>query len=219
MIKEKKTYKRKFTQEQILAAIKASNGNKSKAAEQIGCSRPTIDNYLSKYPELQKSYEEITESKIDNVEDTLYEMAIDGKLPAVMFFLKTVGKRRGYTEGKPQTSFELTDKAKAILTDLRESKISALEAALSFELEGLPIPDSVRLLLSKETFEPNDPNAETYATISDEEMERRAAERKAQIAAQREGLDARRAEIQELRAEAVDAFSEEAQEATPHERL
>ncbi len=215
MTQAKRSNKRKFTKKQVFSALTACNGCKIRTAEKLGCSRTTLDAYLAAFPELREAYEEISESKIDLVEDVLYQKAASGNMSAIMFFLRNLGKRRGYVEARPQTVFELTEKAKSILSSLKDGEITATEAALSFELEGLPIPDSVRLLLAKEDPEPVDPNADTYATISDEEMERRAAERKAQIAAQREGLDARRAEVRELRAEAADAFSEEAQEAEP----
>lgn len=215
MTQAKKRNKRKFTPKQVLSALTACNGCKIRTAEKLGCSRTTLDTYLAVYPELRELYEEINESKIDLVEDALFEKARSGNMSAIMFYLRNLGKRRGYVEARPQTVFELTEKAKSILSHLKDGEITASEAALSFELEGLPIPDSVRLLLAKEEPEPIDPNADTYATISDEEMERRAAERKAQIAAQREGLAERRAEVRELRAEAADAFSAEAQEAEP----
>jgi hypothetical protein len=47
---------------------------------------------------LQKALAEARETMLDNAETTLYDEALDGNTTALIFFLKTQGKGRGYTE-------------------------------------------------------------------------------------------------------------------------
>ena len=54
---------------------------------------------------------------------------------------------------------------------------------------------------------PDDPAGGAYRTVSDEEMEAKVLARKQEIEAQKEGLSARREQMQALHAQAADHFS------------
>lgn len=73
---------------------------------------------------------------------------------------------------------------------------------IRFDEAALPIPDSVRLLLAKETVETPDPTEGQYAVITAEEMADRAKARLEEIKEQQTGfLPQRQHEVAELKKE------------------
>jgi hypothetical protein len=88
----------RFSVEQIEAALRASAGIRSAAAVKLGCSPTTIANYLERYPALREVEAEILDQNLDLAETKLLTAIRDGNLTAVIFYLKTKGKARGYTE-------------------------------------------------------------------------------------------------------------------------
>ena len=79
-------------------AIVEHRGNITLVAKSFGLSRMTIYNYLNKHPQLKESLADEREKMIDHVESALYNQALDGNTTAMIFFLKTQGKNRGYVE-------------------------------------------------------------------------------------------------------------------------
>lgn len=120
---------------------------------------------------------------------------------------KHLGLFQGNGTGRPSTHQE-------ILERYRNGELSLRETALEFEMNNLPLPETIRILLGKEQPEPEDPSAGAYRVDSDEEMERKVAERKAKIEAQIDGLPERRAEVRELRERVTDRFGPEADKPT-----
>jgi hypothetical protein len=88
----------KFTPEQVEAALRAAAGIRSAAARMLGCAPSTIGNYLGRYSALREIEAEILEQNLDLAETKLLSAIRDGNLTAVIFYLKTKGKARGYTE-------------------------------------------------------------------------------------------------------------------------
>jgi hypothetical protein len=69
----------------------------------ISCEKYNIDpttfyNWKKTDPQFEKAVENITERLIDLGESTLYTKMKEGDLTATIFFLKTKGKHRGYSE-------------------------------------------------------------------------------------------------------------------------
>lgn len=73
-------------------------GNIAAIARKLGVSRGTIYNRMAESQTLTASMEDARESMIDNAESMLYKQIADGNTTAIIFFLKTQGKRRGYVE-------------------------------------------------------------------------------------------------------------------------
>jgi predicted transcriptional regulator len=94
----KQDYREKFTLKQIEDALRAANGNQSKAAEMLHTSRSTVNGYVKRYPELVDVIAEIKESNLDIAENALISKIKEGNMAAIIFFLKTQGKSRGYDE-------------------------------------------------------------------------------------------------------------------------
>lgn len=90
--------KRKFTITSFREAIKSSNGIKSEVARKLKCSRQTVDNYLTKYPELQTELVHSREALIDLAESKLVKLVKKDNLTAILFTLETIGKNRGWTK-------------------------------------------------------------------------------------------------------------------------
>lgn len=83
-------------------ALRKCVGNMSAAAKQLKVSRVTVWKYVRRSPDLQKLIEEIQEETIDIAESQLVKLLKErkhrGHTQAVLFVLKTMGRRRGYVE-------------------------------------------------------------------------------------------------------------------------
>lgn len=88
----------KYTADQVSAAIRDSEGFVSKAASILGCSVQSLYNYRDRYQSVKEAWEETYERRLDFVESKLMQLIRDGNVAAVIFFLKTQGKARGYVE-------------------------------------------------------------------------------------------------------------------------
>ena len=86
------------TKAKLLVSLNNSFGNISKACEKLKISRRTFYNYIQEDKEFKEAVEEIEESLIDLGESELYNQITEGNVTAIIFFLKTKGKKRGYVE-------------------------------------------------------------------------------------------------------------------------
>lgn len=82
----------------IETAIKEKRGNISAVARSFGVSRNAIDNRINKSPVLKEALKQARDTMLDNAETALYDDALNGNTTALIFFLKTQGKARGYVE-------------------------------------------------------------------------------------------------------------------------
>ena len=96
----------KFTAEQMIKAIQDAEGNLSEAARQLECSRQTVHNYINKYVTVEQAYHDINEQTIDMVEGKLLDQIRKGNITAIIFYLKTKAKHRGYVERQEITGKE-----------------------------------------------------------------------------------------------------------------
>lgn len=90
--------RRKYTVAEIIAALEESAGVKSVAARRLGCSRSTLAQYAAEHPEIDKAVLAIREDFKDHVEGRLFKAIAADNLSAILFFLKTQAKDRGYSE-------------------------------------------------------------------------------------------------------------------------
>lgn len=112
---------------------------------------------------------------------------------------KHLGMFQGNGTGRPPTHKEIFER-------YLNEELSLKEAAIEFEMNSLPIPETIRILLAKEQPEPEDPSKGQYMVISDEEMEKRVAERKAAIEQQLLQLPERQQEMRELHEQVANKF-------------
>lgn len=72
--------------------------NVSSTCAALNISRQTFYEWKDKDPKLKAALDEEDESMLDWAETKLIEQVNDGNLTALIFFLKTKGKKRGYVE-------------------------------------------------------------------------------------------------------------------------
>ena len=109
--------KRNETASRIIEAIKESNGLLTLAAKKAGLHYATVWQYTQDFPTVKQAVIEAKEKMLDFTESKLYEKIKEGDNAAIIFYLKTQGKKRGYIErqevtgegGKP-ISYEFTVK-------------------------------------------------------------------------------------------------------------
>jgi hypothetical protein len=93
----------------MLHALEASLNNITKAAEKIGITRQTHYNWMAADPVYKKAAESIDDVKLDFVEEKLKDRIMDGDTTAIIFYLKTKGKKRGYIERQELTGADGKD--------------------------------------------------------------------------------------------------------------
>lgn len=118
---------RDFSVKEIEAAIKDSGGIMSTIAERLRCDWHTADKYIKADKSLIEAYTAETESVIDLAESKLIENIGDNDNTAIIFYLKTKGKKRGYVE---RSEVETTVTKIELTPEERAAKIAALKAKL-----------------------------------------------------------------------------------------
>lgn len=88
----------KFTPQQIIEALHATKGMITLAADRLRCGQETVARYVKRYPTVAAALKIERARMTDAVELVLYSAAMKGEPWAVMFYLRTMGKERGYTE-------------------------------------------------------------------------------------------------------------------------
>jgi len=90
-----KTQKRKA---KVLKALAESKGIIAYACDAANISRSTFYEWMKQDENFASEVDEITEATLDRVEAKLLEAINDDNLTAIIFYLKTKGKKRGYVE-------------------------------------------------------------------------------------------------------------------------
>lgn len=85
-------------QKQMIDALKNNMCNVSHACKAIKINRNTHYQWIHKSDSYKKAVEEVENALIDFAESALLKNIKDGNVTAQIFFLKTKGKERGYTE-------------------------------------------------------------------------------------------------------------------------
>ena len=113
--------KREETAARIIKAIKETSGLLTMAAAKSGIGYRTICRYVADFPSVKEAAQEAKESMLDFAEGKLYANIKAGDNVAILFYLKTQGKARGYIEkteiSNPEgESFKVEVDGKARLT-------------------------------------------------------------------------------------------------------
>ena len=98
--------KAQFTAEEIIDALKQADGYISKTMSLLGCSAQTVYNYRDRMPTVAQAWKDIREKRHDFVENALHKAIKDGNVTAMIFYLKTQAKDRGYVERQEITGAE-----------------------------------------------------------------------------------------------------------------
>ena len=95
--------------EKIVEVFRKKACNVSATCIALNIDRKTFYDWKKKSPELSAMLDDACESLIDNAETMLLSKINDGDLTAIIFFLKTKGKKRGYIEGREIDANVTTD--------------------------------------------------------------------------------------------------------------
>ena len=82
----------------FLSALKASKGIIQTACDACGITRAMFYRWRDGDSDFKAKYDEVNEGQIDKVESKLLSKIDDGDTTAIIFYLKTKGKSRGYSE-------------------------------------------------------------------------------------------------------------------------
>ena len=82
----------------FLTALRRTGGNISRACSRVGLSRNTISVWMRSDDIFREEMLELAEAITDAVEDELMKRIAAGDTYAIIFYLKTMGRKRGYTE-------------------------------------------------------------------------------------------------------------------------
>ena len=134
MAEIKMSKKRQQTAARIIEAIRESSGLLTLAAKKAGIHYQTVWQYTQDFPEVKQAMVEAKERMLDFAEGKLYEKIKEGDNTAIIFYLKTQGKARGYIERQEVTG-EGGGPVK-VEHDVKDKIISAISRLASASGEG-----------------------------------------------------------------------------------
>lgn len=82
----------------FLEALNGTMGLVMAACDKVGVHRNTILSWRKADPEFDAAVTDVQERQVDYVENNLLRLIQDGDTSATIFYLKTKGKKRGYSE-------------------------------------------------------------------------------------------------------------------------
>lgn len=88
--------RKNLTAADFLKVIPGSFGNISLVSRKLGIDRKTVCRYIDSFPEVKAAFEQEREAAIDFTESRLMQGINSGDLESIRFFLRTIGRRRGY---------------------------------------------------------------------------------------------------------------------------
>lgn len=89
---------RQQAQEEFLACYEKTLGVLTPAAKAAGVNPSTVWRWKQEFPEFAQRCEEIEEIAVDFVETKLYNLINEGSEACTIFYMKTRGRHRGYSE-------------------------------------------------------------------------------------------------------------------------
>jgi len=101
--------KQHIKKEKFIEALEQSMGIISHAAKKIGVDRTTPYRWMREDEEYKKRVDEVLNVPLDFVESKLFEAINHNNITAIIFYLKTKGKHRGYVERHELTGIDDKD--------------------------------------------------------------------------------------------------------------
>lgn len=87
-----------YNKNQLIEAMKKSLGIVTNACQMCNISRETYYKYMENDSEFKKQIEDIENVQADFVESQFMKNIKNGDSSCIIFFMKTKGRKRGYTE-------------------------------------------------------------------------------------------------------------------------
>lgn len=99
----------------MIEALKASLGIVATACRSCDISRQTHYRWLSEDEDYKQAVEDIAEETVDFVESELHKLIKSGDTTAVIFYMKTKAKKRGYIERNELTGADGKDLSQVVV--------------------------------------------------------------------------------------------------------
>lgn len=116
----------------LIAALEKSLGIVTTACKAVGVDRRTFYRYYNNDPKFKSEVDDIGEIALDFAESQLHKKIQSGSDVAVIFYLKTKGKKRGYIER----------------TELTGADGEALKSEVKTSFDPSALPDDVLLAIA-----------------------------------------------------------------------
>lgn len=97
-----------YTKEQVLDAIKGCDTIITTVSKRLGCNWETARNYINKWKETKRAYEDEKQKSIDMAESKLFENIKKNDTPSIKYFLSKKAKDRGYGDDETGNGNALT---------------------------------------------------------------------------------------------------------------
>lgn len=107
----------RFTAQEVAAALLDARGLCTVAAKRLGCDQRTISNYVRRYASVREARDDAREARKDFAENQLDKLMKDENVAAIIFFLKTQAKDRGYVERNEVTGADAGPLAVTLVMD------------------------------------------------------------------------------------------------------
>ena len=91
---------------QLIEVLEKNLGVVQSACNTVGIHRSTFYSYYNNDPKFRSAVDEIEGISLDFAESQLFKQIKDGNITAIIFYLKTKGKKRGYVE---KTEIDVTE--------------------------------------------------------------------------------------------------------------
>ena len=111
--------KKNTLKENLITALEKTKGIVTDACKQANISRSTYYKYYKQDDQFKADVDEINNIALDHAESKLFKLIDDCNVTAIIFYLKTRGKSRGYTE---KQEVQKNEKLKIIVTREKEPK-------------------------------------------------------------------------------------------------
>lgn len=98
----------KYTYEEVRQALTDCRGMVTYAAKKLGTTWDTLTKYIKENPKLESHIIALQERRLDYAESKLDSLIDKEDKTAIIFFLKTKGKKRGYVEDEKMDLSKLT---------------------------------------------------------------------------------------------------------------
>ena len=82
----------------FLAYMEATLGNITASCKEVGIDRSLYYKWLERDPKFKQAVDDLSEMSVDFAESHLKKQIKEGDTTATIFYLKTKGKHRGYSE-------------------------------------------------------------------------------------------------------------------------
>lgn len=209
-MKGKSTAAKEARQAEFLKNLVANSFNISTACLKTGIVRKTYYLWMDGDQKFREEVDAVFEARVDAWEECLHSNIKSGSEASVIFGLKTQGRARGWHEKEI-----INGKVVAILDKVLKNELTPRDAAYQISMQGLPLPEALKLELAK--IQPEPPPPELPPEVSDADLEARY---QAQLRKNQEQVEtfvpARQEEVRQLKEElkGIDSFGPDAENKT-----